>query len=285
MLWINERDGYLTDWLTQQWVCATGKPVDLVRESWLAGPVGNTRYIGTEFFLKLAQAQGLELRSGSSGIVPDFSALDGEDFHSGQVSAAVRHFYEHTGAYDMDAWSQWSRLFQPFGGVIFSRRLQQLNVPLSGLDTSQGMTSEVLQLADPHSGEVRYTAWVRKLIRAGYVLYAGAYAVCHVPEYHSPCVKVTFPLPNGNAIIIMRPGVHADSSLTLSSSGAGFGDAGFYFTVRRNNQTYARYVRPLRESIHVFESTPGEVRADHVLTLWGKTFLRLHYRLKAREFS
>lgn len=33
--------------------------------------------------------------------------------------------------------------------AIFSRRLQQLNVPLSGLDTSRGITNEVTQLIDP----------------------------------------------------------------------------------------------------------------------------------------
>ncbi len=288
MLWIDENRGYLTDWLTQQWVRVTGQPVDLNAQSWLAGPVGDTKRIGAEFFLKLAQEQGLKTRTGSSGIVPDLTLFDGEGFDSAQVSPLVRHFYEHTAAYEMDAWSQWNGLFRPFGGllaVIFSRRLQQLNVPLSGLDASRGMTSEILQLIDSASGEVRYTAWVRELIGSGNTLYAGTYSVCCVPAYHSPCVKVTFPLPNGNAIVVMRPEVHADGSLTLLSSGAGFGDAGFYFTVHQDSQIYARYVRPLRESIHVYAGQQGETRADHVLTLWGKTFLRLHYRLKAQEFS
>ena len=182
--------------------------------------------------------------------------------------------------------TQWNGLFRPFGGllaILFSRRLQQLNVPLSGLDTSQGMTSEILQLVDPVSTEVRYIAWVRELIGSRHTLYAGTYSVCHVPRYPDACVKVTFPLPNGNAMVIMRPEVHPDGSLTLVSAGSGFGDSGFYFTVYRNNKVYARYIRPLRESIHVYSSEQQVVRADHVLTLWGKVFLRLHYRLNVRE--
>jgi hypothetical protein len=96
-------------------------------------------------------------------------------------------------------------------------------------------------------------------------------------------VKVVFPLPNGNAIVIMRPEVHADGSLSVISSGNGFGEPGFYFTTRTpDGAAYARYVKSLRESIRVYAASHGEVRADHVLTLWGITFLRLHYRLRLR---
>lgn len=286
MFWINAKHGYLTDWVTQQWVCMTGKQVNLAGASWLDGPVGDTQRIGTGFFQDFAQAKGLMVRAGVAGIVPDFSDLDWEGFRAQQVAPAVRHFYEHTAAYKMDAWSQWSGLFRPFGGllaVLFSRRLQQLNVPLSGLDTSQGMTSDILQLVDADSERIHYIAWVRQLIGSGDTLYAGAYAVCRVPGYPGPCVKVTFPLPNGNAIVIMKPTVHPDGAVTLTSSGRRFGDAGFYFTVYRGHQVYVRYVRPLRETIHVYRNVQDEVRADHELTLWQKTFLRLHYRLSFKQ--
>jgi hypothetical protein len=169
--------------------------------------------------------------------------------------------------------------------LLFSRRLQQLNVPLSALDTSRGITSEVLQLVEPTSGEVRYTAWLRTLIGSGNVLYAGSYSLVRIPGYPGPCVKVVFPLPNGNAQVLMRPTVHADGSLTVTSAGARFGAPGFYFTVHHRAgeraPVWARYVKALRESIHVYAATDG-VRADHVLTLFGATFLRLHYRLVRR---
>jgi hypothetical protein len=168
--------------------------------------------------------------------------------------------------------------------LIFSRRLQQLNIPLSGLDTSGGMTSEVLQLVDPASGEVRLTAWVRELKSTGRVLYAGTYSPCAIPGLADPCLKVVFPLPNGNAMVIMRPVLHADGSLTVASTGNAFGDPGFYFTVHDGNGTIrARYVRTMREGIHVYPAEDGRVRADHELNIFGVTFLRLHYRLAPKS--
>jgi hypothetical protein len=117
----------------------------------------------------------------------------------------------------------------------------------------------------------------------GHVIYAGAYSTCTVLESARPCVRVVFPLPNGNAMALMRPIVHPDGSLSLESSGASFGSPGFYFTVHASDGTrWARYLRSLRESIHVYESD-GHIRAHHVLSLWGITFLRLHYRLRKRR--
>ena len=71
----------------------------------------------------------------------------------------------------------------PFGtalGLIFSRRLQQLNVPVSSLDSSRGMSSEVIQMRDPQSGNVVQTAWMRELHATKNVIYAETirYAVC-----------------------------------------------------------------------------------------------------------
>jgi hypothetical protein len=176
-------------------------------------------------------------------------------------------------------------MFRPFGrllAALFSRRLQQLNVPLSPLDASRGMTSEVLRLTDPETGAVRLTAWVRKLLGSGDLLYAGTYTPCRVPRFPGTCLKVAFPLPNGRALVIMRPESHADGSLTLVSAGKRWGDPGFYFVVEgRRGLAWARSVRSLRESIRVYPAGE-EARADHVLTLWGATFLRLHYRLRPR---
>jgi len=115
------------------------------------------------------------------------------------------------------------------------------------------------------------------------ILYAGYYSVAVPPAFGSPCVKVVFPLPNGNAIVVMKPIANKDGSLTLASSGRGFGDPGFYFTiVKPSGEVVARYVRSLKEWITVCPGTGGEVRADHVLKYCGVTFLRLHYRMDKR---
>jgi hypothetical protein len=172
-----------------------------------------------------------------------------------------------------------------FGGalaVIFSRRLQQLNVPLSSLDTKLGITSNVVQLKE-RSGRVAYTAWVRDVVATKRTLYAGSYSVCHVPGYPGPCVKVVFPLPNGSAVVIMRPESDPDGSFTVRSAGVRFGDPGFYFFVEKEpGFGWARHVRTLQETIRVYADAQGTLRADHDLWIWGTRFLRLHYRMRKR---
>ena len=290
MLWLGEDRGYLSDWVTQGWVKLTGRRVDLAREDWLSGPTGPTRGIGDSFFEDLAARSGCNVQPSSphAGLLASTAELAGPDFEAGQVAPSVAHFYERTGAYELDAWSAWCGVFRPFGrllAALFSRRLQQLNVPLSPLDTSRGMTSEVLRLTDRETGAVRYTAWVRKLLGTGDLLYAGTYAPCRTPRFPGTCVKVAFPLPNGRALVVMRPESDADGSLTLVSAGKRWGDPGFYFVVEdRRGRAWARSVRSLRESIRVYPAGE-EVRADHVLTLWGATFLRLHYRLRPRPLA
>jgi hypothetical protein len=288
VIWLNEKRGNLSDWTTQQWVRATGRRLELANHGWLDGPVGSTRQIGRRFFEDYAGRNGLEvLEGGSRGLIPDFRALeDGNDALAG-VAQPVRDFYERTSEFDLDAWSDWHVCFKPFGralSVLFSRRLQQLNVPLSPLDSSKGITSRVMQMLDPQSGRVVQTAWVRELRGTGNVLYAGSYSICRVPGHATPCVKVVFPLPNGNAIVLMKAEAHADGSLSVRSVGNRFGDPGFYFTVHEGNgMICARYVRSMKEEIRVYAAESGYVRADHILWLWGKEFLRLHYRMQQQQ--
>lgn len=286
MIWLGPQRGYLVDWLTQQWVRATGKKININEEAWLDGPVGRPRGIGSDFFADYARENHLELsQDGTRGLTPDFGLLELEE--GPKVAAEVRRFYEQTSEYELDVWSEWRGLFRPFGralAILFSRRLQQLNVPLSPLDSSKGMSSAVLQLRHPGSGKTVQTAWVRKLRATGNVLYAGSYSVCRVPGYQRPCVKVVFPLPNGNAIVLMKPEAHADGSFSLTSAGRTFGDPGFYFTVHGGiGDVWARYVPAMTETIIVYADGNDAVRADHLLRLSGLQFLRLHYRSRVLE--
>jgi hypothetical protein len=143
------------------------------------------------------------------------------------------------------------------------------------------MSSNVLQMWDRQTGRLVQAAWVRELRATNNVLYAGSYSVCNVPGYPSPCVKVVFPLPNGNAIVLMKPESHANGSFSITSAGREFGDPGFYFTVHgEGDVVWARYVRAMKEKITVYADERDTVRADHVLWLWGMQFLRLHYRMR-----
>jgi hypothetical protein len=291
MIWLGEKRGYLSDWVTQRWVQLTGRSVKLADAQWLDGPTGKTTGIGSNFYEEWAIESGLQLKRDGAvqGLVPRFAALAAPDFNPAQIQGQVADFYERASAYELDVWSEWCGFFRPFGhalALLFSRRLQQLNVPLSGLDTSRGISSDVLQLADPVTGEVKLTAWVRHLLANQTVLYAGSYSLCHIPNRVGACVKVVFPLPNGNAIVLMKPVANPDGSFSLYSVGERFGDPGFYFTVRKDAETsFVRYVQTMREHIRVYAADDGSFRTDHVLTIWGRTFLHLHYRLRLRVAS
>jgi hypothetical protein len=285
VIWLGEKRGYLSDWVTQRWVCLTGRRISIREHPWLDGPVGETRGIGKHFFETYALAHNLEaVREGTRGLIHDFSCLCECNPSLAAVSARVQDFYEKTSGFEMDAWSEWHGLFRPFGkalSLLFSRRLQQLNVPLSPLDSAKGMTSVVLQMKDAPSGLVVQTAWIRELHETKNVLYAGSYSVCKVPGHPAPCVKVVFPLPNGNAIVLMKAEAHDDGSLSLKSRGEEFGDPGFYFVVHGGGESaWARYVKSLKEEIRVYAAEGNTVRADHTLWIWGIRFLRLHYRMR-----
>ncbi|WP_035346976.1 hypothetical protein [Edaphobacter aggregans] len=275
MIWLGKKRGNLSDWTTQRWVQATGRRLVLSEYPWLDGPTGNTLGIGQDFFLNYARDQQLELiTTGVRGLLPTFSLLEGNrDLH--KVAPLLREFYERTSEFDLDAWSEWSSLFRPFGralGLLFSRRLQQLNVPLSSLDSSKGMTSNVLPIRDPGFGTVVQTAWVRELRVTKNVLYAGSYSVCMIPEHPYPCIKVVFPLPNGNAIVLMKVEVHEDGSLSIQSIGDRFGEPGFYFVVHQGNGViWARYVKAMKEEIRVYAGETEVGRADHLMVV-GKSF-------------
>jgi hypothetical protein len=185
--WLGEERGNVADWATQLWVRSTGHRIDLRLQPWLAGPVGSTIGIGRDFFDSLAAREGLVARrSEVGGLLPTLDALAGSGFDPMHLHPAVRTFYERTSDYELEAWAEWCGIFRPFGrllALLFSRRLQQLNVPLSGLDVRLGTTSDVIQLVDPTSGELRYTGWLRTLRATGHVLYAGSYWIARVPEF------------------------------------------------------------------------------------------------------
>jgi len=284
--WLGARRGYFIDWLTQRWVQFTGRTVPLAETPWLDGPIGKSDRIGADYFEQMARESGLALsvNAPGSGLTADFRALDGSAFDTSRVNARVVDFYEHTSTYDLDVWSQWCGFFKPFGWLIaflFSRRLQQLNLPIAPLDTSRGITSQIVQLRD--GDETRCTGWLRKRVQDENVIYCGIYSTFRVPNHPSPCVRVVFPLPNGSATVILKPTALPDGSLELLSSGRRFGDPGFYFVVRRTADTvWTRYVRTMRERIHVYVDPAGDLRTDHTLTLWRMTFLKLHYRMRKR---
>jgi len=258
-----------------------GRRMDRTRIPWLDGPTGPPR-IGAGFHRSIAAATGLAVRTGSDlGLLPACALLDGDAFDSGRLHPSVRDFYEHTGRYHLDVWSEWSPLFWPFGWALItfvSRRMEQLNFPMYPLETAHGMTSEVEQLVDG-SGRVVFTSWLRRNLASGLVIYSGLYSTASPPG-HGPCVKTVFPVVRGNATVLLRPEAQADGSLKLISSGRGFGDPGFYrVTEAGSGRLRVWYVRALTEVFHVYPDADGSVRTDHFLRWWGLPVLHLHYHI------
>src|SRR4051812_43482080 len=265
--WLGARRGFLSDWTTQQWVRTTGRRVDLATASWLRGPCATPTGVRESDFERYAGEEGLDMvpsGDGDSGLLDDFAALRSERFDPARVRPEVADFYLRTTRYRLHLWSQWSPLFRPFGKAvetIFARRLGQLQLPLAPLDTSRGISSRLIQMRD-REGSTQ-TAWLRHRLPDREVLYAGLYSVMWPPLAAGPCVKVAFPLPNGNASVFLDPVVRPDGSLELVSAAREFGGSGFYFVVVRDATTvWAKHIPQLTERIHVYPDQFGELHTD-----------------------
>jgi len=265
------------------WVRLTGKLVRKGDAPWLAGPLGGKERIGTSIYERVARADGLLIRTPPhAGLLENFNLLRGPNFNPDAVHPDIRHFYEHAAEYQLDVWSEVSltgRFFLWLLVEFISRRMDQLNFPISSLEVAKGMTSEVVQLVEPPTGHIVNTGWLRRLKSSGRVIYAGLYSATQLPDETGPCVKVTFPC-RGSANVYLTPVAHPDGSFGLVSSGSAFGRSGFYRMIDGGPDHYiVRHVRSLRELFHVYVDSDGVLRTDHSVFFIGLTIIRLHYKM------
>ena len=112
-------------------------------------------------------------------------------------------------------------VFQIFGTLInklFSHRINQLNIPTKNIPDSETLKSEIVNLIDPITKEIKYTFWFRSIESTGQVIYSGVYGISDLPSGKT-CVKAVFPLPNGNATVLMNPSVGENGELIFDSCG------------------------------------------------------------------
>lgn len=267
----------------------TGKKIDPEVDSWLVGPIGDTDLIGDQFIARLAQEQNLEIVSNQPGfgLLENFNSLGINEPEKSKLNPMVADFYEKTFDYEIEFWSEWKGIFRPFGwllSILFSKRLQQLNLPLNPIDSAKGLDSSIIKLKN--GTESIWTIWYRKLKSNNRVIYSGIYTTCKPTNYNTPLLKVIFPLPNGNASVIMTKSVEDDGSLLLSSDGKKFGENGFYFTLTDKKGNYwAKYVKPMHEWIKVYVDNDNILRADHNLNFYGMRFLNLHYKMNKKTMA
>lgn len=265
-----------------------GRTVRKADVPWLLGPIGPEGEVGERPYHMVAEREGLTIdrAAGDAGLLPDFNVLAGGVFDPAKTHPAVRHFYEHTSAYELDVWSETrfpGRLFLWLIVSTVSRYMNQLNFPVFGLETSRGMTSEVLPLRDA-AGRAVHVGWQRRLIGSGRIIYTGFYTAAQPPASPSPCVKVVFPTTRGSATVLLRPELDAAGEFRLVSVGKGWGDAGFYRILELDSERLkVRYLRTLHERFHVYVDEQAVVRCDHEVRFLGMPMLLLHYRMRPRS--
>lgn len=276
--------GALVDRVTQRWVIATGRRIDLTgAQRWLDGPVGDPDGIADRWVDVHAARHGADVVEGPElGLLPTFAAL-APSLDPAAVSPQIVAFYETTTAWSVDLWSRWARWAEPGGRLIntvFAHRLRQLSLPLDPLEVAEGMDSHIAALV-ASDGDHLGTVWQRTLRATGATVFGGFYGVWTRPGTSGPSVRVVFPLPNGSLTVFLRPEATSVGGLVLSSGPGRFGDDGAYLVVRPDaaDHEWARRV-PLHERFALSAESDGSVRCDHRLDLGPLEVLRLRYRLR-----
>jgi hypothetical protein len=270
--------------VTIEWlVRLTGRRIRKSEAPWLDCALGEPGVIGAGVYQRIAEEEKLEVsQPPDAGLIPSFESLRGPSFDPDRVDQRIRHFYEQTALYKLEVWSEvyFAGKFVLWLLVEFiSRRMDQLNFPISSLEVAKGMTSEIVQLREPGSGRLAYTGWLRRFRATGKVIYAGLYSVSRMPGEANPCVKVTFPC-YGSSNVYLRPCVYADGTFGLVSTGAAFGRSGFYRIVESGAEHWrVRNFTTLHEIFHVYADEDGILRTDHEITYVGLTILKLHYKM------
>jgi len=270
---------FCIEWLVR----LTGRRVAKKDAPWLDCVLGKPGLIGNRVYQQIAEERDLELSMPpDAGLIPDFSALRGPSFDPHGVNPRIRHFYEHAALYHLEVWSEvyLAGKFVLWLLVEFiSRKMDQLNFPISSMEVAKGMTSEIVQLRERSSGKLVYTGWLRRFRATGKVIYAGFYSTTQVPGEPNPCVKVTFPC-YGSSSVYLRPCQYEDGSFGLVSTGAAFGRSGFYRIVEAGPGAWkVRAFTTLHEIFHVYMDEEGVLRTDHEIRFVGLTVLRLHYKM------
>lgn len=275
------------DWMTQQWVILRGRKIKPEDFPWLMGPFGNLDAIGEDFIHKFAEKENLIIQkdSKSKGIIPSMQKLRLSEAEFSNLSKSVIGFYEKTDNHNLQFSVQWNPFFKFFGILInklFSNRINQLNIPTKNIDDSESLKSEIINLVDTRTNEIKYTFWFRSIKSSGQVIYSGVYGISTLPSGKT-CVKAVFPLPNGNATVLMIPSIGENGELILDSSGKKFGDAGFYFLLKDSKGDYwSQFISSFRDRL-IIGSQNDIISAEQTLTLWHLKVLAFKYTIELKK--
>jgi len=270
------------DWTTQQWVILSGKKINSKEHEWLLGPFGALNGIGKKFINQLAENEHLEICKSelSKGIIKSIDQLDLSSAELNKLSTNVIDFYENTNRYEFDLKTKWNPFFKVFGyllKILFSNRIEQLNIPMN--NNTKGMNSNIIELIDKNTRKQKRTIWLRTFKETKQVVYSGVYETCVIPNGMT-CIKAMFPLPNGNATVILQPSVGDNGELILKSAGRKIGDSGFYFLLKdKNGNIWTKYIKSFKDNLTV-SFDKGEIKANQTLTFYGFKVLNFQHQIK-----
>lgn len=279
----------IQDWVTQQWVILSGKKIDPNEYNWLLGPFGKTKGIGEKFIAQLAKDENLEFYENeqNKGLLKSINQLNLSQHELNTLSKNVIDFYENTSKYELDLIVKWNPLFKIFGILLkqlFSNRIEQLNIPMNNNKESKEMNSNIIQLIDKKSKKLKRTIWLRSFKKTNQVIYSGVYEMCKIPNGEI-CVKAIFPLPNGNATVILQPSVGNNGELILKSSGKKIGDSGFYFLLKDSKgNLWTKHIKSFKDNLTV-SSENNKMKANQVLTFYGLKVLNFEYKIRKTTYN
>jgi hypothetical protein len=251
------------------------------------GPFGNLDAISENFIHQFAEKENLiiEKDSKAKGIIPSMLKLNLSELDFSKLSKNVVDFYENTSKYNLDFSVKWNPYFKFFGILInklFSNRINQLNIPTKNIHRPESLKSEVINLIDPLTNDIKYTFWFRSIASTSLVIYYGVYGICNLPSGKT-CVKTVFPLPNGNATVLMTPNVGKNGELILDSSGQKFGDPGFYFLLKDSKgKFWSKFISSFRDRL-IISSENDMISAEQTLTLWHLKVLTFNYKIELKK--
>lgn len=269
------------DWFTQQWVILWGRKIKPSEYLWLIGPFGELNGIGEIFIRQLAEKENLTIKrnTNSTGLLKSISNLNLSENEVKNLSQKVIDFYENTADYNLKFNVKWNLFFKPFGYVVnrlFSQRINQLNIPTQNIQESENLTSEIIELISKENNEVKYTIWLRKFQSTDKVIYSGIYTTCKLPSGKT-CIKAIFPLPKGNATVILKPSIGKNNELILDASGQKFGDEGFYFLLNDSKGNFwSQYIKSFKDKLIVGEENKN-LKATQTLRLWNLKVASFEY--------
>ncbi|WP_047247391.1 hypothetical protein [Maribacter thermophilus] len=279
----------IQDWITQQWVIVFGKKIDKTEHNWLLGPFGDTNGIGQKFIKQLAEKEHLLIdnKKKDKGLIESIDQLNLTTNELNALSPDVIDFYQNTSNYDLRLKAKWNPLFKGFGilvRIFFSKRIQQLNVPIQQVKDASELTSEIIQLLDSKTNDIKRTVWLRTFKSTDQIVYSGVYETCTIPSGKT-CIKAIFPLPNGNATVILTPKIGKKGELILDSAGQKIGDSGFYFLLKDSKgQLWAKFIKSFKDKL-VVRSVDDSITATQTLTLWNLRVLKFEYNIKKTTYN